>query len=78
MSSVRSATSAAHRVPSHGNRRPSAAGAPLQSGAAIPGSQHCHPPQRTAGSYPSFQRTGRSRHGYALPLWRCCTIGPAT
>ena len=40
MSPLRSAMSAAHRAPS-----PRAAGAPLQSGAAIPVSQHCHHPK---------------------------------
>ena len=42
---VRSATSAAHRVPSNVGPSPRAAGMPLPVGAAIPGSQHCHRPK---------------------------------
>ena len=45
MDSVRSRTSAAYRVASRAGPSPRAAGAPFQSGAAIPGSQHCHRPK---------------------------------
>ena len=44
---MRSATSAAHRVPNHAGPNPRAAGL-----SALP------PPQRIAGSYPSFQPAG--------------------
>ena len=71
MSSVRSATSAAHRVPSHGNRRPSAAGAPLQSGAAIPGSQHCHRPKGPLAHTPHSSAPG------GLAMGMLCHSGAA-
>ena len=65
MSSMRSATSAAHRVPNHVGPNPRAAGLSALS-----------PPQRIAGSYPSFQPAGGlapgvlRHHGAAVPSAR--------
>ena len=65
MSSMRSATSAAQRVPNHAGPNPRAAGLSALS-----------PPQRIAGSYPSFQPAGGlapgvlRHHGAAVPSAR--------
>ena len=62
MSSMRSATSAAHRVPNHAGPNPRAAGLSALS-----------LPPRIAGSYPSFQPAGGlapgvlRHHGAAVP-----------
>ena len=52
-------TSATHRVPSHAGPSPRAAGAPIGVGlGSSPGLSVLLPPQRIAGSYPSFQPPG--------------------
>ena len=66
MSSVRSATSAAHQVPSHSGPSPGAAGAPFHVGRSSPGRSALPPPQRIAGLYTSFQPPG----GLALGMLR--------
>ena len=58
MSSVRSATSAARRVPSQAGPSPRAAGPPFHVGGGSTGQSALPPPQRVAGSYPSFQPQG--------------------
>ena len=58
MSPVRSATSAAHRVPSHAGPSPRADGPPLHMGRVSPGQSALPPPGRIAGSYLSFQPSG--------------------
>ena len=57
MDSVRSRTSAAYRVASRAGPSPRAAGAPFQSGAAIPAVSTATAP-KTAGSYTSLQPLG--------------------
>ena len=52
MSSVHSATSAAHRVPSHAGASPRAAGPPFHFGGAVPDSQHCHHPKGSLAHTP--------------------------
>ena len=76
MFSVRSATFAAHRVPSHAVPSPRAAGAPLQLGAAIPGSQHRHLPEGSPAHTPHSSHRADSP-GCTSPPSYCCTIGPA-
>ena len=61
MSLVRSATSAAHRVPSHAGPSPRAAGAPLQSSAGVLDSQHWHRPKGL------LAQTPHSSHRVASP-----------
>ena len=58
MSSARSVTSAAHRMPSHAGPSPRAAGAQFHVGHGSPGQSALPPPQRIAASYPSFQPPG--------------------
>ena len=64
MFSVRSATFAAHRVPSHAVPSPRAAGAPLQLGAAIPGSQHRHLPEGSPAHTPHSSHRADSPRVY--------------
>ena len=52
MSSVHSATSAAHRVLSHAGASPRAAGPPFHCGGAVPDSQHCHHPKGSLAHTP--------------------------
>ena len=57
MCSVRSATYAARRVPSHAGPSPRSAGAPFHGGGGSPGQSVLPQPGRAAGLYPSFQPT---------------------
>ena len=57
MSSVRSATYAARRVPSHAGPSRRSAGAPFHGGGGSPGQSALPPPGRVVGLYPSFQPT---------------------
>ena len=65
MSSVRSETSAARRVPSQAGPSPRAAGPPFHVGGGSTGQSALPPPQRVAGSYPSFQPQGDVTRGLA-------------
>ena len=73
MSSARSVTSAAHRIPSHAGPSPRAAGAPFHVGRGSPGQAALPSPGRISGSYSSFQPPGglapgvHRHHGAAVP-----------
>ena len=73
MSSVHSATSAAHRVPSHSGPSPRAAlGHPSTLGAAVPDSQHCHRPEGTPAHTPHSNRREDSPRVFIAPLPLLC------
>ena len=57
MPSVRSATYAARRVPSHAGPSRRSAGAPFHGGGGSPGQSALPPPGRVVGLYLSFQTT---------------------
>ena len=78
MSSVHSATSAAHRVPSHAGANPRAAGPPVHFGGAVPDSQQCHHPKGSLAHTPHSSYWGCAR-GLALGVlcYHCATAPSA-
>ena len=77
MSSVHSAMSAAHRVPSHVGASPRAAGLPFHFGGAVPDSQHCHHPKGSLAHTPHSSHWGCAR-GLALGvLCYHCAAAPS-
>ena len=68
MSSVRSATSAAHRVPSHAGPNPRATGAPFHVGAAAPDSQHCRRPVGSLAHSPHSSHRAASPQMYITTM----------
>ena len=77
MSSVHSATSAAHRVPSHAGPSPRAAGPPFHFGGAVPDSQHCHHLKGSLAHTPHSSHWGCAR-GLALGVlcYHCAAHRP--
>ena len=73
MASVRSAPSAAHRVPSHSGPSPRAAlGHPSTLGAAVPDSQHCHRPEGPPAHTPHSNHREDSPRVFIAPLPLLC------